>query len=161
MARLKPLDPPYEPDTARTLERMMPPGVAPLNLFRTIAHNAYVLDKVRSTGAYFLNFGTLDAADREFVIQYVSERCGCHYEHDVHVAFFGKAERDELLARAVDELHDSARLGDATWTALEARYRPEQLVELVALVGQYHVISYLANAFEVEPEAGASALPGQ
>ena len=157
MPRLQPLDPPHDPEVARTLERMMPPGVPPLNLFRTIAHNRHVLDKVRSTGAYFLNFGTLDPAEREFVIQHVCERCGCDYERDVHVAFYGAAEPDELLRRTVDELHDGARLSDATWRELSERYSPEQLVELVALCGQYHVISYIANAFQVEAEALAGA----
>jgi 4-carboxymuconolactone decarboxylase len=157
MPRLQPLAPPYEPEIARTLDRMMPPGMPPLNLFRTVAHNRHVLDKLRSTGAYLLNFGTLEDSEREFVIQYVCERCGCDYERDVHAAFFGRPERDELLARTVDELHDTGTLSDATWTALAERYRPEQLVELVALCGQYHVVSYLANAFEVEPERTGSA----
>ena len=157
MPRLQPLDPPYDPETDRVLERMMPPGVPPLKLFRTIAHNRHVLDKFRSTGAYFLNYGTLGEGEREFVIGYVSERCGCDYEREVHELFYGKPGHDELLAAAVDELHDEARLTPATWSALAARFTSEQLVELIALIGQYHVVAFLANAFEVEPEEAVLA----
>ena len=89
MPRLAPLDPPYDPEVARTLTRMMPPGQEPLKLFRTVAHNRHLLDKLRSTGAYLLNFGTLDPADRELVIQRTCARCGCEYEWGVHAVVFG------------------------------------------------------------------------
>jgi hypothetical protein len=54
--RLEPIEPPYDPELARTLERMMPPGVEPLKLFRTVAHNRHLLDRLRSTGAYLLSW---------------------------------------------------------------------------------------------------------
>jgi hypothetical protein len=41
MQRLAPLNPPYDPELARTLARMMPPGQEPLKLFRTVAHNRH------------------------------------------------------------------------------------------------------------------------
>jgi len=181
MQRLAPLDPPYDPDVAGTLTRMMPPGQEPLKLFRTVAHNRHLLDKLRSTGAYLLNFGTLDPADRELVIQRTCARCGCEYEWGVHAAVFGPqvgltgtklaatvtaasddpvwTERDALLVTLVDELHDTGTVSDATFTALAAHYDEAQLVELVALAGQYHVVSYMANALGVELENGAERFP--
>ena len=45
--RIAPLDEPWEPDLAQKLEAMMPPGVPPLILFRTLARNPRILDKVR------------------------------------------------------------------------------------------------------------------
>ena len=39
MARIQPLDPPYDHDTAEQLGKMMPPGVDPILFFRTIAKN--------------------------------------------------------------------------------------------------------------------------
>ena len=60
--RISPLEPPYEPEVAETLRRMMPPGVEPLKLFRTVAHNHAVLERFRTTGAYILNFGTVEPA---------------------------------------------------------------------------------------------------
>ena len=79
-----------DPDVANTLERMMPPGVEPLRLFRTVAHNRHILEKLRSTGAYLLNFGAVDPADREIVIHRTCARCGCEYEWGVHVLAFGR-----------------------------------------------------------------------
>jgi alkylhydroperoxidase family enzyme len=179
--RVTPLDPPYDPDVGRTLERMMPPGVEPLALFRTVARHPHVLDKMRSTGAYFLNFGTLDPADRELVIHRTCARCGCEYEWGVHAAVFAPAvgltaeqlaatvhggpddpvwsPRQALLVRAADELHDAATISDELWAALAREWSVEQLVELVALAGQYHVVSYLANALGVEREAAAARFP--
>lgn len=183
MQRLEPLNPPYDPELARTLTRMMPPGQEPLKLFRTVAHNRHILDKLRSTGSYLLNFGTLDPADRELVIQRTCARCGCEYEWGVHAAVFGAqvgltgaklaatvtaaadddrawTEREALLVALVDELHDTATVSDQTWKALTARYDEAQLVELVALAGQYHAVSFMANALGVELEEAAARFPG-
>jgi 4-carboxymuconolactone decarboxylase len=181
MQRLAPLDPPYDADLARTLTRMMPPGQEPLKLFRTVAHNRHILDKLRSTGSYLLNFGTLDPADRELVIQRTCARCGCEYEWGVHAAVFGPqvgligdklaatvtaaaddatwTEREALLVALVDELHDTGNVTDATWDALAARYSEAQLVELVALAGQYHAVSYMANALGVGLEDSVARFP--
>ena len=47
----------------KTLRRMMPPGIEPLKLFRTVACNEHVLERFRTTGAYLLNFGKLEPID--------------------------------------------------------------------------------------------------
>jgi len=182
LTRLAPLDPPYDADTARTLERMMPPGIAPLNLFRTVAHNPAILERFRSTGAYLLNFGTLPALDREIVIQRTCARCGCEYEWGVHAVFYGErvglsteqldataagpgatdpcwSPEQALLIGLVDALHDHSDVEDALWERLAAHYTEPQLVELVALVGQYHFVSFIANAFRVQREEGARRFP--
>jgi alkylhydroperoxidase family enzyme len=180
--RLQPLAPPYDDDTARTLKRLMPPGVPPLKLFRTLAHNPTILDKFRSTGAYLLNFGTVPARDREIIIQRTCARCGCAYEWGVHAAFYGErvglsaeqltatteenaaanetfTAQDARLIELVDQLHDTASVKDETWQALAAHYTAAQLIELVVLVGQYHLVSYLANTLRVEPEEAAVPFP--
>ena len=183
MQRLAPLNPPYDPELARTLARMMPPGQEPLNLFRTVAHNRHILDKLRSTGSYLLNFGTLDPADRELVIQRTCARCGCEYEWGVHAAVFGPqvgltgdklaatvtaapdddavpwTAREAVLVALVDELHDSSTVSDHTWIALTEHYDEAQLVELVALAGQYHAVSFMANALGVDREDAAQRFP--
>ena len=179
MTRLAPLDPPYEPEIADSLRRLMG-GVdaEPLRLFRTIARNPVMLDRFRQIGSSLLSFGTLPAADRETVIHRTTARCGAAYEWGVHaVAFAGPLglgdewlqatwsgapddmgdERHALLMRACDELHDDATLTDATWAALRERYTDAQLVELVCLAGFYHLVSFACRAFAIEPEAWAAA----
>ncbi len=179
--RIAPIEPPYDPDVARTLERMMPPGMEPLKLFRTVAHNPHILDKLRSTGAYLLNFGTLQPADRELVIHRTCARCGCEYEWGVHAAMFARQvgltdeqlratvtgsagdpafsrEQGQLIA-FVDALHDQADVPETLWRELADRYSDAQLVELVALVGQYHGVSFTANALGIELEESAERFP--
>ena len=48
---------------------------------------------------------------------------------------------------------------DDLWRRLAAAFRPEQIVELVVLAGQYHMISYVTNALAIAPEAGAPRFP--
>src|SRR5437764_9440389 len=102
MPRLAPLNPPYEPEIADTLRRLMGPVDAePLNLFRTIAHHPELLDRFRQTGATMLSFGRLAAADRETVIHRTTARCGAGYEWGVHaVAFAGPLGLGEDWLRA-------------------------------------------------------------
>jgi 4-carboxymuconolactone decarboxylase len=177
--RLAPLDPPYEHEIADTLAGMMPPGVPPLRLFRTIAHNPRVLAKIRAGN--LLDRGSLDRRHREIVILRTTARCGCEYEWGVHVSFFaarvglGDAElfatvhggadhpawspAERTLIRLVDELHDGAQISDALWSDLRRHWRDDQLVELVVLAGFYHTISFVVNGLGVELEPGAARLP--
>lgn len=181
VARLQPLEPPYDPEVERTLARLMGGvQVPPLALFRTVAHNRDILDKLRSTGSYLLNFGTLDPLEREVAILRTCARCGSEYEWGVHTALFAEAvgltneqveatvngdtavwsERQGVVIRLVDELHDRSAVSEDLWIELASGWSSEQLVELVAVVGQYHAISYLTNAFRIELEGFAGRFPG-
>jgi 4-carboxymuconolactone decarboxylase len=179
--RLQPLTEPYDPDVAETLRRMMPPGVEPLKLFRTVAHNPAILERFRKTGAYILNFGQIEPLEREIVIHRTTARNGCEYEWGVHVVAFGRplgltdaqlratvhgdaddpawSPRQALLVRLVDELHDGGTVPDALWGKLAAEWEPAQLVELVATVGFYHLVSFCANALGVEREEYGERFP--
>lgn len=183
-ARLAPLDPPYDEGVAATLGRMVPPGMEPIRLFRTIAHHPQLLDRFRATGSTLLAHGTLEARDREIVIHRTCARCGASYEWGVHAALFGPAVglteeelaatwhgaaedwegRERLLIRMCDELHDTNTLSDELWSAMTGHWRADQLVELIVLAGNYHLVSYLCNALGVEGEdwvpPGLSSLPG-
>jgi alkylhydroperoxidase family enzyme len=158
---------------------MMPPGVPPLRLFRTLAHNPRVLEKIRASN--LLDRGSLPRREREIVILRATARAGGEYEWGVHVAFFAEkvglteaqvaatvrgedlvfSPRERLLLRLVDQLHDSARLDDALWSELAAAFEPAQLVELVVLAGFYRTISCLVNAFAIAHEDGAPAFPAR
>lgn len=178
-ARLPPVEPPYEPQVAKALGRLMggQAGVEPLRLFRTIAHHPQLLDRFRGVGTTLLSFGTLEPRDRETVIQRTTARCGAGYEWGVHATLFAGDrgeewlrdtwqadasafdERDAPLVRLADELHESGGLSDELWTELAARYNPEQLVELVCLAGFYHLVSFVCGAFAVDREPWAAEPP--
>jgi len=66
---------------------------------------------------------------------------------------------DWLIVRAADELHDSGTLADETWAALAARFEPPALLELCALAGFYHLISFVANGPRVPLEPWAIRPP--
>jgi alkylhydroperoxidase family enzyme len=181
-ARIEPREPPYPDAVAETLRRMMPPGIEPLKLFRTVAWNEHVLERFRGIGAYLLNFGKLDPIEREIVIHRTCARCGCEYEWGVHAAVFATAvglspaqltatvsgapddpawsARESLLVRLADELHDGATVSDALWSELAREWDPPELIELIAVAGFYHLVAFTANAARVEPEAAAERFPG-
>jgi alkylhydroperoxidase family enzyme len=178
-ARITALDPPYPEAVAAALERIMPTGVAPLALFRTLAVNERVF--LRLMAGSLLDRGSISLREREIVIDRTCARCGAEYEWGVHVAFFGEragftaqeiagtcatdpgasgfTPREQLLLRLADELHDTARVGDDLWRELRAAWSETQLIELVALVGFYHLISFAANALRIPLEPYGARFP--
>jgi 4-carboxymuconolactone decarboxylase len=179
--RISPLDPPYAPEVAETLRRMMPPDVEPLNLFRTVAHNHAVLERFRTIGAYILNFGLVEPLDREVLLHRTCARCGCEYEWGVQAIAYGRplgmsdeqlratveggpdapvwSERQRLLVQLADELHDTATVSEPLWTKLSGHWDSAQLIELLAIAGFYHLVSFTANAAGVLPEPYAERFP--
>ncbi|MFF2132956.1 carboxymuconolactone decarboxylase family protein [Streptomyces olivochromogenes] len=182
--RIDGVTPPYEPETDRALHRWMPPGVArePLMLFKVLERHPELASRMRALGAGLLVHGRLSDADRELVIARVAARCGCAYEWGVHMATYAETAgltprqvmltatggpghpawsgRQAALLRAVDELHDTARVGDVAWSGLREYLDEPEVLELLVLAGWYRTIAYVANGARIEPEPWALALPG-
>ncbi|MDO8839878.1 MAG: carboxymuconolactone decarboxylase family protein [Parvibaculum sp.] len=178
-ARIEPAARPYDDDMEKTLERLMPPGVEPLVLFRTLARNPRVFRRFMAGG--LLDKGTLSLREREIVIDRACARCGGEYEWGVHIAFFadrvgfGQAEiaatvaagadsecwnaRERLVVRLVDQLHDTNTVDDELWGALKAEFSDEQLLELIVLTGLYHMVSFVVNATRLPLEDYAARFP--
>jgi 4-carboxymuconolactone decarboxylase len=178
--RLAPLSPPYSPELQALLAKMTPPGAPDiLALFRVLAHNPELAERMTGWGGYLLGRkASLSLRDREVVIDRVCARCGAEYEWGVHVAAFTQAagfspeqnaaiadpeaddaaltSRDRLLVQLVDELHDTATISDSLWPHLAALWSPPQLIELLMLAGWYHAISYVCNAARVPLETWAA-----
>jgi alkylhydroperoxidase family enzyme len=181
LARVAPLAPPYSAPVAAALERIMPPGVAPLALFRTVAVNERVFLRMHAGG--LLDRGSITLREREIVIGRTCARCGSEYEWGVHVAFFAErvrltpdelrdtraadpattvfAPRERLLLRLVDELHDTAEVSEGLWQALKGEWTDAQLIELVALAGFYHMIAFLTNAHRIPREPDGAHFPAK
>jgi len=177
--RLAPLEPPYEPELAKELARFMPPGMEPLRLFRTLAHNPRVLRKFRLGS--LLDRGSLDLRARELAILRTTWLCRSEYEWGVHVAIFsaraGLSEdevratcapalpaglfsaRDSAILRLCDALHATASVDDALWTDLAKALSGEQIVELLVLAGFYHTVSFTTNALHIELEPSVPRFP--
>jgi alkylhydroperoxidase family enzyme len=177
--RIRPLVPPYSEPVAAALERIMPAGVSPLALFRTLAVNERVFLRLMAGG--LLDRGSITLREREIIIDRTCARCGSEYEWGVHVAFFAaKAKltpaeiaatcaadagatpfspRERLLLRLADELHDTARVSDPLWRELTAQWTAEQVIELVALAGLYHLISFMTNTLDLSLESYGARFP--
>ncbi len=154
----------------------------PLKLFRTLAHNMELAGRMRPLGAGILGrTSKIDPREREIVIDRTCARCRGEYEWGVHVVVFGKtlgipqetleatatkdstdplwSDRERLLVRLVDELHDTAQVSDALWADLARHWTIPQLLELLVTVGWYHTISFVANAARVPLETWAARFP--
>jgi alkylhydroperoxidase family enzyme len=160
-------------------DRIMPPGVSPLALFTTLARVPRIYERFRAGS--LLDRGPVSLRHREIVIDRTCARCGCAYEWGVHVAFFAQrvaltpaqvratlrgsaddaawSEEERLLIRLVDELHDAAAISDELWERLAAAFSVEQILELIALVGFYHTVSFFANGLRLAPETYGAPPP--
>jgi alkylhydroperoxidase family enzyme len=179
MPRIAPAEPPYEPQIASELERIMPPGVAPLVLFRTLAKSPRVFAKMFAGG--LLDKGPLSLRQREIVINRTTARLGCEYEWGVHVAFFAErigfapehvaatvngpsnaacwTSQEQALIAMVDELVEHRAISEGAWTNLASHFDETQILEAVALVGYYHTISFLCRGLDLPLESYAARFP--
>lgn len=173
MQRIEPASPPYEPAIAEALERIMPPGLEPLLLFRTMARSPRVFARMFAGG--LLDKGPLSLRQREVVIDRTTARLGCEYEWGVHVTLFAQragfgpteiaatangpadlacwSSEEQALTRLVDDLVDRRTIEEATWQALTKYFDERQILEAIALVGYYHTISFLCNGLALPLES--------
>jgi alkylhydroperoxidase family enzyme len=173
MPRLSPLAPPHSAEAAAALAQM-PADIA---LFRTVAHNPRVLTRWKEGG--LLDKGSITLRQREVVILRTTALLRAEYEWGVHVAFFaakagftpaeiaatvhGQAsdwQGDEaILIRLVGALVHGAGIDDALWAEASTCFDAAQMVEIISLVGFYHMVSFMVNATGVEREPGAPGFP--
>ena len=176
--RIQPIEPPYTPEVQAAFDIVMR-GSPPLNLFRTVANNPRVLQRMMAGG--LLDRGSISLRQRELMILRTCARCGAEYEWAVHVASFGAkvAWTDEqlhtsvhgtyrdacwtsdeaLVIRLADALHDAGDVDDELWQALRQRYDSPQCIELIMLAGLYHAVSFMVRACRIEGEPGMRAFP--
>lgn len=176
--RVEPIASPFSPEVQAAFDRIMPPGVPPLSLFTTLARVPRIFDRFRAGS--LLDRGPVSLRHREIVIDRTCARCGCAYEWGVHVAFFAERvaltpeqvratwtnssdpvwnDEESLLIRVVDELHDTADISNQLWNELAKAFSVEQIFEVIALVGFYHMVSFFANGLRLRAESAAAQPP--
>ena len=160
-----------------TAER--PPRTRPLNILLVLAHNPHLLGPFLPWATAVALDGALDRRHCELLALRAAWNCESDFEWGHHVDYaqaFGLSD-DEIarvpagpdaegwtpqqvaLLRAADELHTSTKVSDETWAQLTASFDAAQLVEIVMTVGQYTMLSMVANTFAVEVEEGLEPLP--
>jgi len=176
-ARIEPLPPTaWDADQRRLLE-----GAPPLALLATLVRHATLLRSWLPLAKTILSAGALPDRDRELLVLRTAWNCRSDYEWGHHERLAAKAglDREEVarvaqgpeasgwepferaLLRAADQLHARASIDQKTWDALAARYGEHELIEVPAVVGQYHALAFTANVLAVALEDGLSPLPAR
>jgi alkylhydroperoxidase family enzyme len=154
----------------------------PPNLFTTLArHRRLFRPWLRFAGA-LMPGGRLPRVDSELVILRVAHNCGSEYEWrhherlgpaagltEAHLAALATddaaaspqfTERQRLLLRAADELHNARELSDELWAPLSEQLSDVELIELCMLVGHYEMLAMMLNSLRVQPdEFNAGGVP--
>jgi 4-carboxymuconolactone decarboxylase len=175
--------PPVERSAAdpAQLELLGEPGSPTLNVTATVAQHPVLAKAWLPFARHVLVSSTLPARDRELLILRIGWLCRAEYEWGHHAVLArstgltddelrritrgpeaeGWSAHDSALLRAVDELHDEARIGDATWAALAERYTTQQMMDVVFTVGEYNLVSMALRSFGVEREEGVEGFPAE
>ena len=160
-------------NTRELLAGASAPGSPAANIFATLVRHPGLFRKWMPFGGKLLA-GKLPARDRELLILRTGWRCQAEYEWGQHVLIGRSAgltdeEIDRLqmdpgapgwdsfdaaLVRAADELHDDSCIAEETWRVLSGRYDERQLIEVVMVVGHYHLVSFALNSLGVQLEPG-------
>ncbi len=178
---LKPIDQPYAPEIAEIFSRYpQDKDGYILKLFRVFANSKRFLT---TKGALNLldDKSPLSIHEREIVILRVTSNCNCEYEWGVHVTTFSRAaqltneqvratrlevdsvdcwtENESLLINCVDQLCSGAKIKDNNYEKFQEQWNLEQQLEILALCGNYHLISFIANSARIKPEPGVARFP--
>lgn len=177
--RIEPVEPPYEPDLQARFEKIMPAGVPALVLFRVLARDERLLQRLFAGS--LLDKGNLSLRQRELVIDRVTARCRAEYEWGVHVAFFAEGAglrqaelyalvhgtpadpcwslEDRLLLEIVDSLDTDCDLSDALWARARGQFSEPAIMEIIMLAGAYRTVSCLTTALRLPLEPYAARFP--
>ena len=150
------------------------PNGDPLNIFGVLGNHPDMLKRWLVFATHVLSKNTLTARDRELLILRTGWNCRSRYEWGQHVEIALRCDIsaeeikavkkgasastwspiDKLLLTAADELHNEYALSDATWRDLGKHCSNEQVLDLIATVGNYHLVAMFLNSTKVPIDAG-------
>jgi methylated-DNA-[protein]-cysteine S-methyltransferase len=150
------------------------PNGDPLNIFGVLGNHPDMLKRWLVFATHVLSKNTLTARDRELLILRTGWNCRSRYEWGQHVEIALRCDItdaeikavkkgasastwspiDKLLLTAADELHNEYAISDATWRNLGKHYSNEQILDLIATVGNYHLVAMFLNSTKVPIDAG-------
>ena len=143
--------------------------------YSILMHVPALAGHVAATEDYFRLDSALSDADREIVILAAARELGARYPWVRHEArarqagvrlevietlrakgpIAGFTAREKLLAEIPLSLLRDRSLSDELFSRAERELSRRQLVEVIALVGHYSTIGFVANAFELPAPAGS------
>jgi alkylhydroperoxidase family enzyme len=160
-------------DAEQLVAAIAPPGREPAQTMAVLARQPDLLAPFLGWAAALALNGVLPKRDHEILALRVASNCNSGFEWVEHVEYARNAglsdieieaipeaiengrwtEAEQALLRAADELHESDDVTDATWTVLAQHYEPPQLVEILFVVGQYTMLSMVANAAGLDEQS--------
>jgi len=155
---------------ARLVDASGGPGHA-LNIFTTLGRHPELFRRWISFGGTLLS-GQLPGRLRELAILRTAVRAQAEYEWAHHAPTAAQlgvteqelaalrrpladhpwADEERELLRAVDEMHDTWTLSDHNWAGVHGRLGDAGSIELVMLVGQYHLVALMLRTLHIEIE---------
>ena len=174
--------PMLSPEAAREVaaEVGVPDAVVGLNVFRLLLRRPRTAKAFSDLLFSLLAGKALDHRLRELVIMRIGWSTGSNYEGTQHwplaLDHFGCSEEDLLGVRdwqsaphfgetersvlsVVDEIVETGTLSDASWGRLQPLLDEDALIELVAAVGLWHMVSQLTRSLEIPLEEGVASWP--
>ena len=178
---MQPIEAPFEPVIEEALATYPRQDEYLLSLFRVFANSVRFLKK---GVVNLLDKGSpLSIREREIIILRVTANLDCEYEWGVHVAAFSKAAGlsdaqvyasrhsghtdncwapdEKMLVLLVDQLCDTGTIADSTRQQMQELWSTEQQLEILALCGNYHTVSFVANVAQVENELFGVSFPAR
>jgi alkylhydroperoxidase family enzyme len=158
------------------------PGLlAELNVFRALLHHPDVARRCSDLLLTLLSSSRLEARLRELVIMRLGWATGSVYEWTQHwpIALRSAVEAEELLdlpdwrrserfglperavLAATDDVLEHGAVSPKSFAALRAALgdEPDRLIEVVAVIGTWHLISTVLRSLEVPLEEGVAPWP--
>ena len=162
-------------ETAALLDLVDRPPRGPIPTVGVLAHSPRLFGPFLGWASALALEGGLPRRDHELAALRAIHHCGSEFQRVEH-SEFGRAagitdhelaclERDDAigthewaaheaaLLRAADELATTCTISDAAWSALASHYSPGQLVEIPYVVGQYTMMSMVANSLRIDARA--------
>jgi alkylhydroperoxidase family enzyme len=165
-------------DVAVLLPHIASTGREPARTMAVLARQPDLLAPFLGWAAALALQGVLSHRDHELLALRAAWRCGSDFEWAEHVEYARAAGLDDVdiaavaqisltpwgareasLLQAADELIASADVSDSTWQELAAHFDPPALVEILFVVGQYTMLSMVANASGIEAPEGGERIP--
>lgn len=145
--------------------------------FSMFLHSPEIAGRVAHLGALVRFEGTLDmrvrtlaamTVAREFDSAYVwGAQTGAARQRDIPEATItairekhmrGIPPEDAQIVDFTRQLLEKHRVDDDTMAAMQARFDPNDLIQLTGAIGYYSLLTMTVNAFELEPAPGAEVL---
>jgi alkylhydroperoxidase family enzyme len=155
-------------DVAGLLDLVTRPDGTQLETVAVLAHQPALMGPFLSWAAALALQSALSKRDHELLALRTAVNFDSTFEWEEHAEYARQAgvteaeldavragpgartwsEHERALLRAADELHDLHRISEETWLVLATGYGVGQLVEIPYVVGQYAMLSMVANVID-------------